>query len=503
MTHLPLLSILVFLPLAASVLVLALPAAVARAVAIGASVATLLLAILLWLRFVPAAGGFQFEDRTAWLPGSGIGYHVGLDGVSLALVLLVCALAPLALIAGPVGPAGRDKPFAVVVLGFETALLGIFASLDFLLFYVFYEFVLIPSSLLVGIWGRAGAARAAIRFFLFTFTGSLVMLVALIAMWNVAGTTDLPVLMSTSFSPTMQAWLFWAFVAAFGVKLPIWPLHTWLPDAYATAPGAGLILFAGALGKAGGYGFLRFAIQMLPDASAHYAPLMIASGVIAISYGAIVAFAQTDMRRMVAYSSFSHMGIVLVGLFTLTAEGIDGAVFQMLAHGIIIAALFFALSALEARTGSVEIADYAGAARKMPVMAALMMLFTMASLGLPGTGGFVGELLVVIGAIHVGPITALLSAAAMVLGVVYMLALYRGLMFGAVAGVIRGVIPDLGARELAVLCPLALLTLWMGIYPTSFTRLFDAGVTRFAVTHLPTERFTAAPARVPVALAAR
>jgi NADH-quinone oxidoreductase subunit M len=353
--------------------------------------------------------------------------------------------------------------------------------------------VLIPSALLVGIWGAAGAARAAIKFFLVTFAGSMVMLLALIAMWAAAGTTDIPVLMHTSFSPVMQDWLFVAFLAAFGVKLPIWPLHTWLPDTYAAAPGGGLILFAGALGKAGGYGFLRFPVEMLPDASAIAQPIMIGSGLIAITYAAVVALAQTDFKRMIAWSSFSHMGVVLVGLFTLTAEGINGAVFQMLAHGVIIAALFFTLAILERRTGTTLIGECSGLARRMPVLATLAMLFVMANLGLPGTGGFVGELLVVIGAIHLGAITALLSAAAMVLGAVYMLLLYRRLMFADDGVRARGIVRDLSARELLVLAPMAVLVLWLGIHPTSFSALFDAELSAYAQQHLPPQHMTALP----------
>ena len=498
MIHLPLLTFAIFLPFVAALGLLLLrgPAAdrLARPVALGASGLTFVLALVMWGAFKPGQAGFQLEDHSAWLPFNGTSYHVGLDGVSLALVLLTTFLTPLALLADALVPQSsgggrRARDYAVMLLTFETTLLGIFASLDFLLFYVFYEGVLIPSSLAIGIWGGEGRARAAIKFFLFTFLGSLVMLLALIAMWVNAGTTDMPALMATSFSPAMQDWLFWAFVAAFGVKLPIWPLHGWLSDAYAASSGSTLILLAGVLGKAGAYGFYRFTIQMLPDASAHFAPVMIASGLIAITYAALVAFAQTDFKRMIAFSSFSHMGMVLVGLFTLTAEGIDGAVFLMLAHGVIIAALFFTLAVLSGRTGSTTIADYAGAARSMPVLATLAMLFTMANLGLPGTGGFVGELLVVIGAIHLGSVIALLSALAMILGAAYMLVMYRRIFFEVPGGVVRG-LADLSARELAVLVPLAVVVLWMGVYPTSFTGMFNAGVSTYAQQHLPAEHFT-------------
>lgn len=495
MTHLPLVSIMVFLPLLVAVALTFFRGTdeatdrAAQVVAIAASLVVLAITVGMWIGFRPGAG-FQFEDRAAWLPGTGVSYHVGVDGISLALALLTAFLTPLTLLAGPGLGGRRLRDYAIIILLFETTLLGIFCSLDFLLFYLFYEAVLIPSALLVGIWGSAGAPRAAMKFFLYTFAGSLVMLLSLISMWIAAGTTDIPVLMHTNFNPHMQGWLFLGFLAAFGVKLPIWPLHTWLPDAYATAPGGGLILFAGVLGKAGGYGFLRFPVEMLPDASAIAQPLMVGAGLIAITYAAVVAFAQTDFKRMIAYSSFSHMGVVVVGLFTLTAEGINGAVFQMLAHGVIIAALFFTLAILERRTTSTSIADYAGVARRMPVLAVLAMLFVMANLGLPGTGGFVGELLVVIGAIHLGAITALLSATAMVLGAVYMLVLFRRVFYESVVGRARGIVHDLSARELAVLAPLAVVVLWLGVHPTSFSALFDAELTAYAQQHLPPQHMT-------------
>ena len=495
MTHFPILSLIVFLPLLGAAASAFAGPRFARPVALATTLLVLLLTVVVWICFEPGRTGFQFQDRADWLPGTGASYHLGVDGVSLALSLLTAFLSPFCLLAGGRGADERPVAWSVVVLLFESTLLGIFASLDFLLFYLFYEAVLIPSTMMVGIWGGFGRARAALKFFLFTFAGSLFMLLALIAMYVSSGTTDIPVLMNTSFSPTAQGWLFAAFVAAFGVKLPVWPLHTWLPDAYGEAPGGGLILFAGALGKAGGYGLLRFAIQMLPDASAHAAPLMIGAGLIGISYAAIVAFAQTDMRRMIAYSSFSHMGVVTVGLFTLTAEGIDGAVFQMLAHGVIIAGLFFTVAILERRTGSTLLADYAGAARRMPVLATLAMLFTMANLGLPGTGGFVGELLVIIGAVRLGTVTALFAAASMVLGAAYMLVMFRRVMFETVGGRVRDIGRDLVTREWAVLAPLAVLVLWMGVHPTSFSSLFDTQVSTFAQQRLPNESFSAiAPA---------
>ncbi len=483
--HLPLLTIITFLPLVGALALLAIRGEAAfvertaRTVALGVSLLVLLLAAILWIRFVPGQAGFQFEDRTDWMPGFGISYHLGLDGISLLFVVLTAAITPLSILAsGRVGIT-RLRDYLVAILALETTLLGLFSALDFVVFYVFYEATLIPGSLLIGIWGGPKRVYASIKFFLFTFGGSLFMLLALLAMWHITGTTDIPTLLHTHFAPAIQAWMFLGLVLAFGVKLPLFPLHGWLPDAYTEAPSAATAMLSGVLAKAGAYGFLRFVISMLPDASHRYAPFMIALGIIAVIYAAIVALAQADMKRLIAYSSFSHMGLVLVGLFTLNATGIDGAVFVMLSHGIIIAGLFFIVAILAGRTDSRMVQGFGGVAGRMPVLATLAMLFTMANIGLPGTGSFVGELLVMIGAIHVGFWVALFSGMAMILGAVYMLVLYRRVMFdtaiGGASGLV-GVLRDLSPREIALLAPLAFVVLWMGIYPSSFTRVFDPSV---------------------------
>ena len=504
--HLPLLSILTFLPMAgalALLLVRGTPAAIertARQVALGTTLLTLLLALLLWVRFVPGQAGFQFEDRADWVTGFGISYHLGLDGISLLFVVLTAAITPVAILASWHAVESRLRDYMIAVLLLETTLLGLFSALDFVVFYVFYESTLIPGSLLIGIWGGPKRVYASIKFFLFTFGGSLFMLLALLAMWHIAGTTDIPVLLRTHFAPATQGWMFLAFVLAFGVKLPLFPLHSWLPDAYTEAPSAATALLSGVLAKAGAYGFLRFAIAMLPAASHRYAPWMITLGIIAVIYAAIIALAQTDMKRLVAYSSLSHMGLVLVGLFTLNATGIDGAVFVMLSHGIIIAALFFVVAMLGDRAGTRTVSGFGGVAGRMPVLASLAMLFAMANIGLPGTGSFVGELLVMIGAIHVGFWVALLSGSAMILGAVYMLVLYRRVMFEGVGSLVTA-LRDLSPREVAVLAPLAAVTLWMGIYPSSFTRVFDPAVTAIAAMRGegPVALGTPPAATVPVA----
>jgi len=484
--HLPLLSLLTFLPTLGALAILALPrsqapdvepaAAPARVIALGTSLLVLLISIGLWMGFEPRQPGFQFQDRADWMPSFGISYHLGVDGISLLFVVLTAAITPVSILAAWNAVESRVRDYMIAVLLLETTLIGLFSALDFVLFYVFYEATLIPGSLLIGIWGGPKRVYASIKFFLFTFGGSLFMLLALLAMWHIAGTTDIPVLLHTKFGPVAQGWMFLAFVLAFGVKLPLFPLHTWLPDAYSEAPGAATAVLSGVLAKAGAYGFLRFAIGMLPEASHTYAPWMITLGIVAVIYAAIIALAQTDMKRLVAYSSFSHMGLVLVGLFTLNAPGIDGAVFQMLSHGIIIAALFFIVAILAGRAGTRAVDGFGGVAGKMPVLATLAMLFAMANVGLPGTGSFVGEVLVMIGAIHVGFWVALLSGMAMILGAVYMLVLYRRVMFEGASGLVA-VLRDLSPREIAVLAPLAVVTLWMGVYPSSFTRVFDPIVT--------------------------
>ena len=491
--HLPLLSLVTFLPLLGALVLLLMRGApqgvsdtapgsgpdsaqdTPRWIALWTSLVVWALSVVLWISYDPTVAGFQFQQRADWMPALGISFHLGLDGISLLFVLLATTLTPIAILASWRLIDTRVRDYMLAILLLETTLIGVFAPLAFVVFYVFYEATLLPPSLLIGIWGGSRRVFASLKFFLFTFGGSLFMLIALIAMWQIAGTTDIPTLLATHFTPHAQGWMFLCFLLAFGVKLPVFPLHGWLPDAYAEAPAPATALIAGVLSKAGAYGFLRFAISMLPDASHRAAPWMIALGIIAVIYAAAVALAQTDMKRMIAYSSFSHMGLVLVGLFTLNAPGVAGAVFQMLSHGIIIAGLFFAVAMLSSRVGTGEIAGFGGVAHRMPKLATLAMLFAMANIGLPGTGAFVGELLVMIGAIQVGFWVALLSGMSMILGAVYMLVLYRRVMFGAVRGVL-GTLRDLTAPELAVLAPLALITLWMGIYPSSFTRVFDPGV---------------------------
>jgi NADH-quinone oxidoreductase subunit M len=496
--HLILLPLVTYLPLAGALAILLMrgtPEAVesaSRWVALWTSLLVFALSVVMWGEFNPALPGFQFALRADWAPSLGISYHTGVDGISLLFVLLSTFLTPLAVIGGWKLVTTRVRDYMLAVLLLETTLVGLFSALDLILFYVFYEATLIPGGLMIGVWGGPKRVWASIQFFLFTFGGSLFMLLALLTMWNLTGTTDIPTLMHANFPPALQRWLLLGFVVAFGVKLPLFPLHAWLPDAYTEAPTPSSALLSGVLSKAGAYGLLRFGVLMFPDAARLFAPYILTLGVVAIIYAAIIALAQTDMKRLIAYSSFSHMGVIAVGLFTLTPEGIDGAIFQMLSHGIIITALFFCVAAVSWRAETRSIDAFSGVATKMPVLATLGMLFVMANIGLPGTGAFVGELLVMVGAIHVSFWVAFLAGSSMILGAVYMLVLYRRVMFGAPGTGVVAMLRDLTAPELAVLVPCAILTLWMGIHPGTFLRVFNPAVVS-AVAPSPAQAAIANP----------
>ncbi|MGI4940143.1 MAG: NADH-quinone oxidoreductase subunit M, partial [Janthinobacterium lividum] len=378
----------------------------------------------------------------------------------------------------------RVREYMLAFLVLETMMVGMFSAQDFIVFYMFFEGVLIPMFLIIGVWGGPRRVYASFKFFLYTLAGSILMLLALLAIWRAAGTTDLAVLMHTSFPARMQFWLFLAFFASFAVKVPMWPVHTWLPDAHVEAPTAGSVILAGVLLKMGAYGFLRFSVPMLPQASQYFAPLMFSLGVIAVIYTSLVAFAQTDMKKLIAYSSVAHMGVVVIGIFTFNAQGVQGALFQMLSHGIVSAALFLCVGVIYDRIHTRDIARYGGLAGRMPGYALMFMVFTMASVGLPGTSGFVGEFLVLVGAFKVSLYLAYLGSFGMILGAVYMLYLYRRVIFGKLTrDDLRGIL-DLSPREIAIFTPLLGLTLWMGIYPSSFTQFFDATVHAMVEQHV-------------------
>jgi len=486
----PVLSLVTWLPLVGCAFIMfirgdeATVAANARWAALWTSLIVFAASLVLWAQFDTSQPGFQFQESLAWLPEFGVGYRMGVDGISVLFVLLATALTPICILASWEAVTVRVRDYMLAFLVLETMMVGMFSAQDFVIFYMFFEGVLIPMFLIIGVWGGPRRVYASFKFFLYTLTGSILMLLALLAIWYSTGTTDLAVLMQAHFPARMQFWLFLAFFASFAVKVPMWPVHTWLPDAHVEAPTAGSVILAGVLLKMGAYGFLRFSVPMLPDASAYFAPMMFTLGVVAVIYTSLVALAQSDMKKLIAYSSVAHMGIVIIGIFTFNAQGIEGALFQMLSHGIIAAALFLCVGVIYDRMHTREISRYGGLAQRMPGYAIVFMLFTMASVGLPGTAGFVGEFLVLVGAFKVNFWLALLGSMGMILGAAYMLYLYRRVIFGALTKPdLRGIL-DLNAREIAIFVPLIFLTLWMGIYPSSFTQFFDASVHAMVEQHI-------------------
>ena len=478
----PILSLITWLPLAGCLVIMMVRgdeetvASNARWTALWTSLLVLVLSLVLWVSFDQSEPGFQFNESVSWLPEYNVGYKMGVDGISILFVLLSTLLTPICILSAWEAIHTKVREFMLSFLILETMMVGMFCATDFIVFYMFFEGVLIPMYLIIGVWGGPRRVYAAVKFFLYTLTGSVLMLLALIAMWLQAGTTDIVTLMHTPFSPHMQIWLFLALFASFSVKVPMWPVHTWLPDAHVEAPTAGSVILAGILLKMGGYGFLRFSVPMLPDASTYFAPFIFSLSVVAVIYTSLVALAQEDMKKLIAYSSVGHMGVVTIGIFTFNVQGVSGAMFQMLSHGIVASALFLIVGVVYDRIHSREIARYGGLADRMPGYALVFMVFMIASIGLPGTSGFIGEFLVIIGSLQVNFWLALLGGMGMILGAAYMMYLYRRVIFGRITHAdLRGIL-DLSPREWAVFAPLIALTLWMGIYPSSFTSFFDASV---------------------------
>ncbi len=486
----PILSLLTWLPLAGGLFIMtvrgeeSVVASNARWAALWTSLIVFAVSLVLWVKFDISDPGFQFKESLSWLPEFGVGYRMGVDGISVLFVLLSTALTPICILASWDSITVRVREYMLAFLVLETMMVGMFSAQDFIVFYMFFEGVLIPMFLIIGVWGGPRRVYASFKFFLYTLAGSILMLLALLAIWYHAGTTDLAVLMQTPLPAAMQFWLFLAFFASFAVKVPMWPVHTWLPDAHVEAPTAGSVILAGVLLKMGAYGFLRFSLPMLPQASQQFAPLMFTLGVVAVIYTSLVALAQTDMKKLIAYSSVAHMGVVVIGIFTFNAQGLQGALFQMLSHGIVSAALFLCVGVIYDRIHTRDIARYGGLAQRMPAYAVVFMVFTMASVGLPGTAGFVGEFLVLVGAFKVSLYLAYLGSFGMILGAAYMLYLYRRVIFGVITrDDLRGIL-DLSPREVAIFAPLVLLTLWMGIYPSSFTQFFGATVHAMVDSHI-------------------
>ena len=478
----PLLSLVIFLPLLGAAFILFIRgeeevvARNARYVALWTSLITFALSLFVWFGFERGTAEFQFVERVDWLPDFNISYHLGVDGISMPFVLLSTLLTPLCVLASWDAIKTRVKEYMIAFLVLETLMVGMFCALDFVLFYMFFEGVLIPMFLIIGIWGGARRVYAAFKFFLYTLAGSVLMLLAMLTMYFTAGTTDIPTLMAESFPFQMQIWLWLAFFASFAVKVPMWPVHTWLPDAHVEAPTAGSVILAGVLLKMGAYGFLRFSLPMLPEASAFFTPLVFTLSVVAIVYTSLVALAQKDMKKLIAYSSVAHMGFVTVGIFTVNQQGLEGAIFQMLSHGVVSAALFLCVGVVYDRLHTRDIERYGGLAENMPSYALVFMVFMLASVGLPGTSGFVGEFLVIMGAFQANTWVALLTASGMVLGAAYMLWLYRSVIFGALTKKELLTLPDMSLREKAVFAPLLAAAVIFGIYPLPLLEVMDASV---------------------------
>ena len=483
------LSIVTFAPLiGAALIMLAGGSDVARTARWIALVTTLIefaISLVIWFKFDGSIAAFQFVERANWL-GPGIGYHMGVDGISMLFIVLTAGLMPICILASWESIQTRVSEYMIAFLVLETLMIGVFCALDLVLFYLFFEGGLIPMFLIIGVWGGKRRVYASFKFFLYTLLGSVLMLLAILAMYNMAGTTDIPLLLHYHFPPAMQTWLWLAFFASFAVKMPMWPVHTWLPDAHVEAPTAGSVILAAILLKMGCYGFLRFSLPMFASASATFAPLVFGLSIVAIIYTSLVALAQEDFKKLIAYSSVAHMGFVTMGIFTLTHQGVEGGIFQMLSHGVVSGALFLCVGVIYDRMHTREIAAYGGLVNRMPIYAACFMVFTLANVGLPGTSGFVGEFLTMLGAFAVNSWVAIFATTGIILSAAYALYVYRRVIFGDLVKPALQTIRDLSAREFAILAPLVVVTILMGLYPKP---IFD--VTSASVANLISDYHTA------------
>ena len=486
MSSWPILSAITFMPLLGALFIFAIRGddEIARRntrwVAMWTTLITFVLSLLIWINFDSGTAEFQFEDKAAWLGGA-ITYHMGVDGISMLFVILTTFLMPGCILASW-HIEHRVKEYMIAFLVLETLMIGVFCALDLVLFYLFFEGGLIPMFLIIGVWGGARRVYASFKFFLYTLLGSVLMLLAIMAMYIHADTTHIPTLLENASDATKafpvgwQNWLFLAFFASFAVKMPMWPVHTWLPDAHVEAPTAGSVILAAILLKMGGYGFLRFSLPMFPVATEVFAPMIFALSIVAIIYTSLVALMQEDMKKLIAYSSVAHMGFVTMGIFTLNVQGIQGGIFQMLSHGIVSAALFLCVGVIYDRMHTREIAAYGGLVHRMPIYAFTFMIFTMANVGLPGTSGFVGEFLALIGAYKANTWVAFFAATGVILSAGYALWLYRKVIFGALEKDSLKSITDMTPREVMVLGPLVVLTILFGVYPAPLLDVTAASV---------------------------
>ena len=466
MSGFPILSLMLVVPLIAAVACLMLDAAAARWTALLATLANFGLGVILWMNYDVGGAQWQFTENHAVF--AGFSWKLGIDGIALMLIELSVFLMPICIGASWNSIEKRVGEYMAAFLLMEALMIGVFAAQDLFLFYIMFEAGLIPMYLIIGIWGGADRIYASYKFFLYTLLGSVLMLIAMLWMVNEAGTTDIPTLMAYSFPVGAQKWLWLAFFASFAVKMPMWPVHTWLPDAHVQAPTAGSVILAGVLLKMGGYGFIRFSLPMFPEASAQFAPLIFALSMIAVVVTSLIALVQHDMKKLIAYSSVAHMAIVTIGLFAFNVQGLEGSMIVMLSHGLVSGALFLAVGVIYDRLHTREIDRYGGLSINMPKYALFFMLFTMASVGLPATSGFVGEFLALAGIYQMSSWVAFVCGTGVILGAGYMLYLYRRVAFGEQKNADAAAMPDLDLRELLMMAPIAAVVLWMGVYPESF-----------------------------------
>ncbi len=468
-----------------------------RSVALFTTIVTFIMSVVLWIGFDSTTADFQFVEQYAWF-GNDIKYYVGVDGISMLFVVLTAFLMPIVILSSWEAIENRVAEYMIAFLLLETLMIGVFSALDIFLFYVFFEGGLIPMYLLIGVWGGANRVYASFKFFLYTLLGSVLMLVAVLYMYMQTGTTDIPALMLYHFDNDVQNWLWLAFFASFAVKMPMWPVHTWLPDAHVQAPTGGSVILAGVLLKMGGYGFLRFSLPMFPEATEHFAWLVFTLSIIAVIYTSLVALVQEDIKKLIAYSSVAHMGFVTIGIFLVNVNGIEGAIFTMLSHGVVSGALFLCVGVIYDRLHTREISRYGGLAINMKIYATIFVIFSMASIGLPGTSGFVGEFLVLNGAYTYNSWIAFGATTGVVLGAAYMLYLVRRVVFGDLDKDDVKAMPDLSLREKLIFAPLIAVVFWMGIYPNSFLDPIHTSVSNLIETHFSSPAEHAAAISGPV-----